>query len=248
MRPVLPAVLMMLTVSCTPSATEPEAPSGASARNLPVAFVGVNVVPMDSERVVPGQTVIVENGRITAMGPAEEAEIPDGAFLVDGGGKYLMPGLAEMHGHIPPLDESGEYIESVLFMYVANGITTVRGMLGSDGQLGLRDRANNGESTIPTLYLAGPSFNDSSINSPRRRSKGSDAESRGMGFAQDPSRIDHGGIRCHGRHRGRGGNPVRWPRTGPMSGWPTLSRWDRRRSITWMATSSISRGSGPRRP
>ena len=166
MRPVLPAVLLMLTVSCTPSATEPEAPSGASARNLPVAFVGVNVVPMDSERVVPGQTVIVENGRITAMGPAEEAEIPDGAFLVDGGGKYLMPGLAEMHGHIPPLDESGEYIESVLFMYVANGITTVRGMLGSDGQLGLRDRANNGESTIPTLYLAGPSFNDSSINSP----------------------------------------------------------------------------------
>jgi imidazolonepropionase-like amidohydrolase len=51
-------------------------------------------------------------------------------------------------------------------MYVANGVTTVRGMLGAPGQLELRERANRGELVSPTLYLAGPSFNGNSVSSP----------------------------------------------------------------------------------
>ena len=171
MRPVLPTVLLMLTVSCSPSATEPEAPSGASAANLPVAFVGVSVIPMDSDRVVPGQTVIVEDGRITAMGPAEEAEIPDGAVLVDGGGKYLMPGLAEMHGHIPPLDESSEYIESVLFMYVANGITTVRGMLGPTANWGCGTGRTTAKAPFQPFILPGRVLTTARSTRRRRQSK-----------------------------------------------------------------------------
>ena len=102
------------------------------------------------------------------MGPAEEADIPDGAVIVDGEGKYLLPGLAEMHGHIPPPTETEEFIESVLFMYVANGITTVRGMQGRDGQLELRERARKGELIAPNLYLAGPAFSGNTIESPEQ--------------------------------------------------------------------------------
>lgn len=132
-----------------------------------VAFVGVNVIPMDRERVLTNQTVVVRNDRIAAFGPAASTPVPADASRVDGRGKYLMPGLAEMHGHIPAPNNPREFIDSVLFMYVANGVTTVRGMLGAPGQLDLRDRANKGEIVAPNLYLAGPSFSDASVNSPQ---------------------------------------------------------------------------------
>jgi imidazolonepropionase-like amidohydrolase len=132
------------------------------------AFVNVNVVPGDRERVLEGQTVIVRDGRIAEIGPANKIKVPEGAARIDGIGKYLMPGLAEMHGHIPPPQAPKQETEAVLFLYVANGITTVRGMLGAAGQLELREKANRGEILSPTLYLAGPSFNDNSVNSPEQ--------------------------------------------------------------------------------
>jgi imidazolonepropionase-like amidohydrolase len=132
------------------------------------AFVNVNVVPVDRERVLEGQTVIVRDGRIAEIGPANKIKVPEGAARIDGIGKYLMPGLAEMHGHIPPPQAPKQETEAVLFLYVANGITTVRGMLGAAGQLELREKANRGEILSPTLYLAGPSFNDNSVNSPEQ--------------------------------------------------------------------------------
>jgi len=142
---------------------------GPNATNASItAFVNVNMVPMDRERVVESQTVIVRNGRIAEIGPANKVKVPDGATRVEGAGKYLMPGLAEMHGHIPPPNAPKTYTESVLFLYAANGITTVRGMLGAPNQLELRDRANRGEIVSPTLYLAGPSFNGNSVNSPEQ--------------------------------------------------------------------------------
>src|SRR5262245_864094 len=63
------------------------------------AFVDVTVVPMDRERLVPHQTVVVRGTRIADIGPAERLQIPVGAQRIDGRGKYLMPGLADMHSH-----------------------------------------------------------------------------------------------------------------------------------------------------
>ncbi len=127
------------------------------------AFVNANVVPMDREGVLADYTVVVSSGRIVDMGPSASVDPPAGALVIDAGGKYLMPGLAEMHGHMP----GGDIEETVMFLYVANGVTTVRGMLGQDGHLALRARANAGEIIAPTLYMAGPSFNEGSVNSPR---------------------------------------------------------------------------------
>jgi len=126
------------------------------------AFVNANVLPMDREGVLADYTVVVSDGRIVDMGPSASVDPPAGAMIIDAAGKYLMPGLAEMHGHMP----GGNIEETVMFLYVANGVTTVRGMLGQDGHLALRERANAGEIVAPTLYMAGPSFNDGSVNSP----------------------------------------------------------------------------------
>jgi imidazolonepropionase-like amidohydrolase len=135
----------------------------ASAFAETIAITNVNVIPMTSDKVLAGQTVVVRGDRIVSVG---KGKAPQGATVVDGSGKYLIPGLAEMHGHIPPPTAPPGVIEDVLFEYVANGITTVRGMLGHPGQLDLREKAKKGELLSPTLYLAGPSFNGDSINSP----------------------------------------------------------------------------------
>jgi imidazolonepropionase-like amidohydrolase len=165
----LTAKLLTVLVIAIANLTLAQSGKESDATKTPItAFVNVNVVPMDRERVIENQTVIVRDGRIAEIGPANKIKVPDGATRIDGAGKYLMPGLAEMHGHIPPPNAPKAYTEAVLFLYVANGITTVRGMLGAPNQLELRDRANRGEIVAPTLYLAGPSFNDRSVNSPEQ--------------------------------------------------------------------------------
>ena len=130
------------------------------------AFVNVAVVPMDTERVLESHTVLVADGRIARVGPAGEVEVPDGATRIDGTGLYLMPGLAEMHAHIPGSNAPAAYLENTLFLYLANGITTIRGMLGEAAHLELRERAGRGEIVSPRIYTSGPSLNGNSVSSP----------------------------------------------------------------------------------
>ena len=126
------------------------------------------MIPMNSAGSVANQTVLVEGEKIVAIGPAGSIDVPDGSLRIGGQGRYLLPGLAEMHGHVPPPSSKRAETEAVLFLYLSNGITTVRGMLGSPGQLDLREDANSGLIDSPTLYLAGPSFNGRSVSSPRQ--------------------------------------------------------------------------------
>lgn len=125
------------------------------------AFTGVTVIPMDRERVVPNQTVIVRDGRIAAVGPSSSTTVPAGAVRIDGRGKFLMPGLAEMHAHVlgPQAANAEELNRDIMFLYVANGITTIRAMLGAPNQLTLRDQLKRGEVLGPMMYVAAPSLN-----------------------------------------------------------------------------------------
>ena len=148
------------------AAVLPPAACAQGAADAVTAFVDVTVIPMDAERTLPGHTVLVQGDRIVAVGPSASVPVPQGAVRVDGRGKFLVPGLAEMHGHVPQPGGPAQYTEDVLFLYLANGITTVRGMLGAPGQLELRRRTGRGELVGPTLYLAGPSFNGQSVTSP----------------------------------------------------------------------------------
>lgn len=129
------------------------------------AFRNVTVVPMDSQRLMPRQTVIVRDGRIAAIGPAGRVAIPRGTTVIEGRNRFLMPGLAEMHAHVPPGTDR-QWIEDVLFLYAANGVTLARGMLGAPHHLALRDQAERGEIVSPRLYTSGPSLNGNSVASP----------------------------------------------------------------------------------
>jgi imidazolonepropionase-like amidohydrolase len=135
----------------------------ADSRSTPVVITHVNVIPMDSERVLEDQTVIIENGMISAIG--KDLKSKKNAVVVNGKGKYLIPGLAEMHAHVPPIDDIAP-MKDVLALFAYNGITTIRGMLGHPKHLELRQKIKNGEILGPTLYTTGPSFNGMSITSP----------------------------------------------------------------------------------
>ncbi len=120
---------------------------------------------MDGERsssVRQDATVLVQNGLITGA-VSGGMKVPDGAVRVDGRGKFLIPALAEMHAHIP--NDPAE-AERVLFLYVANGIGTIRSMLGDPAHLRLRDRVMRGEIVGPTMILSGPSFNGQTSGTP----------------------------------------------------------------------------------
>jgi imidazolonepropionase-like amidohydrolase len=132
-------------------------PYPISAQEPAVAFVGVTVIPMDRERVLENQTVIVSDGRIAVMGPASSVAIPAGATRVDGRGKFLLPGLSDMHGHLPQGDATGrDALSEFLDLYLANGVTTVRGLQGSPNNIVVRDKIRRGELDGPRIFAASP--------------------------------------------------------------------------------------------
>jgi hypothetical protein len=170
------ATLLIAAAPTLALAQSASSPAASAAQKRPVAaapaiaFVDVNVIPMDRQRVVAGQTVIVRGDRIEAVGPARSTGIPSGAVRIDGRNKYLMPGLAEMHAHVLPAQAQGNADErlnrDIFFLYVANGITTIRAMLGAPNQLVLRDRLASNELLGPTMYVAAPSLNGNSAPNP----------------------------------------------------------------------------------
>jgi len=134
------------------------------SRNRTIVFKNVNVIAMDSDHVAANKTVVVNNGKIISISDAKNAKFSSNAFVVDGSGKYLMPGLAEMHAHVPPVDDI-EPMKEVLMLFVLNGVTTIRGMLGHPKHLELRSKIQKGEILGPRFYTSGPSFNGSSVKS-----------------------------------------------------------------------------------
>ena len=128
-----------------------------------IAFVNVNVVPFDRERILEGQTVVVRDGRIAQIGPAASIKVPDGAQRIDGRGKYLMPGLADMHVHLSP---TTDLANQQFQLFLANGVTTVRNMIGKPEHVQLRERVAKGELLGPTIYTAGPPLLGNMVSSP----------------------------------------------------------------------------------
>lgn len=126
------------------------------------AFVNVNVVPMTSEVVLEQQTVVVRDGEIVVIGDVDSTPIPEGARVVDGTDRFLMPGLAEMHAHVP--ESRAPELERYFSLYVANGVTTIRGMLGRPSHVDLRADLEKGAVFGPRLVTSGPSLNGRSVN------------------------------------------------------------------------------------
>lgn len=128
------------------------------------AFVNVNVVQMDKEQITKEQTVIVRGEKIVQIGPASKTKIPEDAERIDGSGKYLMPGLVDMHVHLR--DYTDEDMAALLQLYVANGVTTVVNLSGIPRHLKLREKTAEGTLFGPTIYTSGPYISATTGTSP----------------------------------------------------------------------------------
>lgn len=126
------------------------------------AIINVNVIPMDGDRTLAAQTVIISGGLISQIGPVDEVPVPEESEVVDGTDRFLIPGLAEMHAHIAPVGSAN--LDRDLSLFVANGVTLVRGMLGRPSHLALRDDLSKGRVFGPRLVTSGPSMNGQSVN------------------------------------------------------------------------------------
>ena len=125
-----------------------------------IAIINVNVVPMTAETVTAGQTVIVEDGVITSIANVDVAAVPEGATVVDGTDRYLLPGLTEMHAHVTGIGQ----VERLFQLFLANGVTTIRGMLGRPSHLELRADLAAGRVVGPRLITSGPSLNGNTVS------------------------------------------------------------------------------------
>ena len=157
------AVLVLCTVAAVGCGGEPR-----TVVDGDVAFVGVNVLPMDAERVIEHQTVVIDAGRIVSIDPSGRVEPAAGVEVIEAEGLYLMPGLTEMHGHLPSPRMSDEDIRNLLFLYLANGVTTVRGMQGDPSQFDLRAAIERGRLLGPHLYLASVSMSGAGVTTPEQ--------------------------------------------------------------------------------
>ena len=135
------------------------------------AFVGVDVLPMRGPLgavVLENQTVVIADRRIASISPADDVEVGEDVEVVEVEGSYLMPGLAEMHGHVPGRPLLPADTRNLLFLYVANGVTTVRGMQGERSQLTMRDQIDRGERIGPRLFIGSPSMSGDWVTTPEQ--------------------------------------------------------------------------------
>jgi hypothetical protein len=160
-RYVIRAAAVVASIVAGPWLTDSASAQASAARRI--AFVGVNVLTMDAERVLPDQTVIVSDGVIMTVGPAARVPVPGGARIVAGRGKYLMPGLADLHVHLVG-DRATQL--ALLKAFVANGVTTVLNVRGTPDHLALRSQVAGGAILGPTIYTAGPYVNEPFVTTP----------------------------------------------------------------------------------
>lgn len=158
MKHLLLLLLIAFVLSCSAQQT-------VNQNNREIVFRSVNVIPMDREGILQNQDVVVKGGKITAIGNTGKTKYGKGALVIDARGKYLVPGLAEMHAHVPPVDDL-EPMKEVLSLFALNGITTIRGMLGHPRHLELKQKLQSGEIFGPRFITSGPSFNGQSVKTP----------------------------------------------------------------------------------
>lgn len=121
-----------------------------------IVVKNVNLISMETNAISEGMDVYVKDGEIEKILKTQTTD--QGYLVIDGTNLFLMPGLADMHVHF--IDDQ-EYNAYNSFLFLANGVTTVRIMWGVEGNLSLRNRINSGEILGPRMYVASGGFNGS---------------------------------------------------------------------------------------
>jgi imidazolonepropionase-like amidohydrolase len=144
-----------------------ELSQGLSGRRIgALAFVGATLINTTGKATVANATIVIRDGKIIAAGPGKKVKVPPDAQRVDVTGKYIIPGLWDMHAHYEQVEWGP--------IYLAAGVTTVRDV-GNEFEFitAVRDAVNSGKGLGPHMLLAGVVDGDSSyalgvarVNSP----------------------------------------------------------------------------------
>jgi imidazolonepropionase-like amidohydrolase len=121
-------------------------PTASAAESL--ALTHVAVIDVESGTSKPNETVVVTGNLITAMGADDETVIPRGAKVINALGKFVIPGLWDMHVHW--------YNKQSLTLFIANGVTGIRQMFGNPDLLRWRDEIARGSLEGPRMVVASP--------------------------------------------------------------------------------------------
>lgn len=129
-----------------------------------IAFTHASVVDGTGGKVKREQTLVINKGRIVALGASRRVKIPDGATIIDAHGKTLLPGFVMMHEHM--FYPAGELVYNELVfsfprLYLAGGTTTMRtaGTMMPYADLNVRDAIRNGSMIGPDIDVTGPYLN-----------------------------------------------------------------------------------------
>lgn len=141
LRRILPAIVLAGIAAVCPA----QAPSPSS-----FAIVHVNVISMDKPGVLRDQTVLVTGRTIRHVGPSSSVTGPKAAQIIQGNGRYLMPGLTDSHVHLLSRTE--------LPLYLGNGVTTVINLEGRPAHLAWRKEATEDKLLGPNIFTCGPLF------------------------------------------------------------------------------------------
>jgi len=137
------SLTLLLIALCFTAAAQTSAPQSE------IYITHVTVIDTDTGKEAPDQTVVVADGKIAEVGKTKNLAAPTSARIVDGRGKYLIPGLWDMHVH-------GTRFDGTLPLYIANGVTGVREMFGPPDANKFRAELAAKHLVAPHIYLASP--------------------------------------------------------------------------------------------
>jgi len=124
------------------------AQSNGNRQAAPLVLAHVTIIDVTGGPSKPDMTVVIRGDRISDIGKAGEMTAPPDATVVDASGKFLIPGLWDMHVHW--------YNRDSFTLFTANGVTGIREMFGNSELLRLRDEIAKGSLTGPRMIVASP--------------------------------------------------------------------------------------------
>lgn len=127
--------------------------------NVDFAITHVNIIPMDSERVLSHKTVLIKDNRIVKVLDADNTSF-SAEQVINGNNNYLLPGLADMHSHLRMNPQA------MFNQYLANGVTTVRNLRLADGKVDhvkLRQQIRDQKVLAPRYLISGPQLSENNI-------------------------------------------------------------------------------------
>jgi imidazolonepropionase-like amidohydrolase len=160
------ALASLLTAApATAADSKPPADKDFIAYDQPlIAFIHANIIDGTGAKIMRDQTLVIDKGRVTALGKSSKIKVPQDAKVIDAQGKTLMPGFVMVHEHMFYPAGGVEYNEmsySFPRLYLAGGTTTMRtaGSMMPYADINVRDAINAGKVIGPDMDVTGPYLN-----------------------------------------------------------------------------------------